>query len=80
MIKIDPVGYGKADKAVASVLLQDERFELSWSARRSSNPTATKNPVPRVDQKTFPDGRKRHPLEAVADFADRDGTARVGHA
>lgn len=80
MIKVGLVGYGKAGKAVASVLLQDERFELSWIARRSSKPTATEIPVTRLDKKTFPDWLKRHPVDAVVDFSDGDAVLEYGEA
>lgn len=80
MIKIGLVGYGKAGKAVASVLAQDERFELCWIARRSTRPTATDIPVTLLDKATFPDWLARHPVDAIVDFSDAQAVLEYGEA
>ena len=80
MIKVGLVGYGKAGKAVASVLAQDERFELCWIARRSNKPTATEIPVTRLDKATFPDWLASHPVDAVVDFSDSEAVLDYGEA
>lgn len=78
MIKVGLVGYGKAGKAVASVLEKDERFELCWIARRSNKPTATEIPVTRLDKAKFPDWLARHPVDAVVDFSDIGAVLEYG--
>lgn len=80
MIKVGLVGYGKAGKAVASVLEQDERFEVCWIARRSNKPTAAEVPVTRLDKKTFPDWLARYPVDAVVDFSDSLAVLEYGDA
>lgn len=80
MIKVGLVGYGKAGKAVADVLAQDERFELCWIARRSNKPTATEIPVTRLDKTTFSDWLAQHPVEAVVDFSDSEAVLEYGEA
>lgn len=79
MIKVGLVGYGKAGKAVASVLAQDERFELCWIARRSTKPTATDIPVTHLDDKaSFSDWLNSHPVDAVVDFSDNKAVLKYG--
>lgn len=80
MIKVGLVGYGKAGKAVAAVLAQDDRFELCWIARRSNKPTATEIPVTRLDKATFPDWLEQHPVDAIVDFSDCDAVLEYGDA
>lgn len=80
MLRVGLVGYGKAGKAVANVLAQDERFELCWIARRSDKPTATDIPVTRLDKATFPDWLARHPVDAIVDFSDSEAVLEYGEA
>jgi 4-hydroxy-tetrahydrodipicolinate reductase len=80
MIKVGLVGYGKAGKAVASVLAQDERFELRWVARRSNKPTALEIPVTRLDKAKFPGWLEKHPVDAVVDFSDTEAVLEYGEA
>ncbi|MDD2741069.1 MAG: dihydrodipicolinate reductase C-terminal domain-containing protein [Rhodocyclaceae bacterium] len=80
MIRVGLVGYGKAGKAVADVLVQDERFELCWIARRSNKPTATEIPVTRLDKTTFSDWLAQHPVDAVVDFSDSEAVLEYGEA
>ena len=78
MIKVGLVGYGKAGKAVASVLAQDDRFELCWIARRSNKPTATEIPVTRLNKATFSDWLEQHPVDAIVDFSDSEAVLEYG--
>lgn len=80
MIKIGLVGYGKAGKAVASVLVQDDRFELCWIARRSNKPTATEIPVTRLNKASFSDWLEQHPVDAIVDFSDCEAVLEYGDA
>lgn len=80
MLKVGIIGYGKAGKAVANVLAQDERFELCWIARRSNKPTATEIPVIRLDKATFPDWLARFPVDAIVDFSDSEAVLEYGDA
>ena len=80
MIKVGLVGYGKAGKAVANVLAQDERFELCWIARRSNKPTATEIPVTRLNKATFSDWLEQYPVDAIVDFSDSEAVLEYGDA
>lgn len=80
MLRVGLVGYGKAGKAVANVLAQDERFELCWIARRSNKPTSTDIPVTRLDKATFPDWLARYPVDAIVDFSGSEAVLEYGEA
>lgn len=75
MIKIGLVGFGKAGQAVAQVLQDDPRYELSWIARRSaatSGVTAPDMNTSMVALHSPDDWRQwldRHPVDALVDFS-----------
>lgn len=78
MIKVGLMGYGKAGKAVASILEQDDRFELCWIMRCSAETTATRIPVTQLDKATFPAWLARHPVNAVVNFSDSEAVLEYG--
>ena len=80
MIKLGLIGYGKAGKAVASVLAEDPEFELCWIARRSAAPTDTDIPVTCLDEQTFPAWLDSHPVDALVDFSNADSVLIYGEA
>jgi 4-hydroxy-tetrahydrodipicolinate reductase len=73
MIRVGLVGYGKAGRAVASVLRGDPRFELVWIARRTerADATAPDTPEPLVSlQMALRDEwLDQHPIDALVDFS-----------
>ncbi len=74
MIKVGLVGYGKAGKAVATVLAQDARYQLCWIARRKTTEQTHLDGYPMVplvglDRCDFDNWFDSHPVDAVVDFA-----------
>lgn len=70
MIKIGLIGYGKASQAVATVILEDPRYELCWIARRSTGATDTDLPTVQLDPASFPDWLDQYPVDGIIDFSD----------
>lgn len=83
MFKVGLVGYGKAGKAVARVLAEDERTQLCWILRRQAAPDETMEGCAEVpvhgmqglDLDTWLDA---HPVDAVIDFSDADSVLWYG--
>ena len=74
MIKVGLMGYGKAGKAVASVLAADPRYQLSWVLRRQSEANAhmEDNPLIPVVGKNglnLSSWLDAHPVDAIVDFS-----------
>ncbi|MDD4943823.1 dihydrodipicolinate reductase C-terminal domain-containing protein [Rhodoferax sp.] len=75
MIKVGLVGFGKAGQAVATVLLEDPRYELCWIARQSTGGLVQLTPevaVPSVALTTpqaWADWLAVHPVDALVDFS-----------
>lgn len=80
-MKVGLIGFGKAGKAVASVVLQSDDFELQWVLRRSemledrsvseflglsSNTNAFIKSIGHVDIANFFD---QHPVDVIIDFS-----------
>jgi len=74
MIRIGLIGYGKAGSAVAQVLREDPRFDLSWVARRTAcvdGQTLGGSGIPLVGLAgiNFADWLDTHPVDALVDFS-----------
>ncbi|MEN9435607.1 MAG: hypothetical protein RIR09_262 [Pseudomonadota bacterium] len=74
MIRIGLIGYGKAGSAVAQVLREDPRFDLSWVARRTAcvaGQTLGASGIPLVGLEgiNFSDWLDTHPVDALVDFS-----------
>lgn len=80
MINIGLIGYGKAGRAVASVLRDDPRFSLRWIARRSSIPDADGTPCVQLAAETFSQWLNKHPVDAIVDFSDAESIHLYGEA
>ena len=73
-IRVGLAGYGKAGSAVANVLSNDPRFELSWIARRSASAgpqyhPGTGIPVIGLEQQSFTELFDSMPVDALLDFS-----------
>lgn len=74
MIKVGLMGYGKAGKAVASVLAADPRYQLCWILRRQSQAAEHMEgkpwiPVQGMDGLNLSDWLDQHPVDAIVDFS-----------
>ena len=74
MIKVGLFGFGRAGRAVAEVLGNDVRFELSWIARGSASQEAqliNKRQIPVVGMLDicFSSWLDAHPVDAIVDFS-----------
>lgn len=83
MIKVGLLGYGKAGQAVAEVLHEDPRFELSWIARRTATAqpqtlAGTEVPVFGLDQMPMARLLDQHPVDALMDFSTPDAVLSYG--
>ena len=83
MQKIGLMGYGKAGKAVASVLAQDPRYQLCWIAKREAAPSAHLDGHPEVplvglEGLNLAHWFDAHPVDAIVDFSDADTVYRYG--
>lgn len=83
MQKIGLMGYGKAGKAVASVLAQDPRYQLRWIAKREAAPGAHLDGHPEVplvglEGLNLAHWFDAHPVDAIVDFSDADTVYRYG--
>lgn len=82
-ITVGLIGYGKAGKAVARVLQEDERFDLRWIMRRSATPEDSDESVKALVHDTgtlsFDELFDRHPVNAVVDFSHHS-TVHAYHA
>ena len=84
MQKVGLMGYGKAGKAVASVLAQDPRYQLCWIAKREAAPNAHMDGHPEVplvglDGLDLTRWFDEHPVDAIVDFSDADTIYRYGN-
>ncbi len=86
MLRVGLIGYGKAGQAVARVLAQDPRYDLSWVFRRSASPAQEiadlDHPIPlRSMQDTdLENWLDAHPVDAVVDFSSAEGVFGYGEA
>lgn len=76
-VKVGLMGYGKAGKAVASVLANDSRFELCWIARRQAGHHEPLGSDPRVpviglEGLDITQWFTAHPVDAIVDFSQAD--------
>jgi len=75
MIKIGLVGFGKAGQAVAQVLQDDPRYELSWITRRSAIAPGATAPGTNISMVALPtpddwsQWLDSHPVDALVDFS-----------
>lgn len=83
MLKVGLMGYGKAGQAVAKVLAEDPRYELSWVFRRSASVQTTAQGLENIplcsmqstDLKKWLD---EYPVDAVVDFSSADAVSWYG--
>lgn len=72
-MKIGLVGFGKAGQAVAQVLHEDPRYELSWIARKSAQADQTMAdsniPIVGVAESDWGPWLDAHPVDALVDFS-----------
>lgn len=71
-IRVGLVGYGKAGRAVASVLADDSRFELRWALRRSASAVLQERDginVIGIEQKPYAELFEEMPVDALVDFS-----------
>lgn len=85
MMKVGLIGYGKAGKAVASVLAQDPRYDLRWVAKRTGAGLhgvegREEVPVIGLDGIRFDDWLDTHSVDAVVDFSMPDAVYQYGQA
>jgi len=74
IMRVGLLGYGKAGKAVASVLAADPRYQLRWVLRRQSqvNEHAEDQPlipVRSMNGLNLSDWLDEHPVDAIVDFS-----------
>ncbi|MDQ1096838.1 MULTISPECIES: 4-hydroxy-tetrahydrodipicolinate reductase [Chryseobacterium] len=91
-MKVGLIGFGKAGKAVANVILQHEEFSLEWVLRDSTvmeNGSAKEllgitapDPAVIVSQQGLEIGDflDAHPVDAIIDFSTEDGIYTYGEA
>lgn len=82
-MKVGMIGYGKAGKAVASVLAQDPRYNLQWVARRTacgSHHMEGREEVPLISlaETCLDTWLDAHPVDAVVDFSVPDAVYQYG--
>ena len=85
MMKIGLMGYGKAGRAVASVLADDPRYQLCWIARRQASAPAhmdghPETPVIGLEDRDIGAWFEAHPVDAVVDFSLPDTVYHYGDA
>ena len=85
MIKVGLLGYGKAGRAVAQVLLADERLNMRWIARRSACPAGETmeggtTPVVGLEGLDFAAWLDAHPVDAIIDFSAPEALPFYGEA
>lgn len=83
MQKIGLIGYGKAGKAVASVLAADAATELCWIAKRSAETSGVPAPSPIhaiQDAQEYEALFARHPVDMVVDFSHPGSILEYGAA
>ena len=73
-MRVGLMGYGKAGKAVASVLAKDPRYTLEWVATRTAIAQhvvdgCEQAPVLGLDSERIDEGLDAHPVDAVVDFS-----------
>jgi 4-hydroxy-tetrahydrodipicolinate reductase len=80
MIKLGLIGYGRAGKAVASVLAADPEIDLCWIARQHIQPdlSAPALQVAAHSPSDFARLFDRHPVDAIIDFSRPDSITRYG--
>ncbi len=91
-MKVGLVGFGKTGRAVASVLLESDRVDLSWVVRRSH--TLERRSAPEwlgiesnspgtilcVDDRPAAELLDCHPVDVIIDFSSEDGIHYYGAA
>lgn len=83
MLKVGLMGYGKAGQAVARVLAEDPRYELSWIFRRSATLQKTAQSLDNVSIGSMQSTDLEkwldvHPVDAIVDFSSADAVSWYG--
>jgi len=83
MMKVGLMGYGKAGKAVAKVLIADPRYELQWVMRRTAGEPRHVDGqpgIPLVGYEGLDLGQwlDEHPVDALVDFSLPDTVYTYG--
>ena len=76
-IRVGLIGYGKAGKAVATVITEDPRFELCWIVRRSISVDTQCQlnaavPIIGTEQISFESLLDQHPVDGLVDFSSSE--------
>jgi 4-hydroxy-tetrahydrodipicolinate reductase len=84
MIKVGLMGYGKAGKAVASVLAADPRYQLRWILRRQSQVDEHMDgkpwiPVRGMSGLNLADWLNENPVDAIVDFSQASSVQWYSH-
>lgn len=84
-MRVGLMGYGKAGHAVARVLAEDARFELTWIARRQAPEGAHMEghpgvPVIGLADRDLNHWFDAHPVDAIVDFSEADTLYLYGEA
>lgn len=82
-MKIGLIGYGKAGKAVAKVLANDNRFQLQWIIRRDAKTSEHVEEFPDIpiygmQSLHFSEFIKENKIEALIDFSDESSVYWYG--
>jgi 4-hydroxy-tetrahydrodipicolinate reductase len=82
-VKVGLIGHGKAGKAVAQVLDEDERYELCWVARQDAGSTSAcveGTTVPLISSADMCTDAwlDRHPVDAIVDFSRPEAVLAYG--
>lgn len=84
-MRVGVIGYGKAGKAVVSVLAQDPRYSLQWVAKRTAlGPRCLEGyeevPLIGLAETCFDTWLDAHPVDAVVDFSASNAVYQYGQA
>lgn len=84
-MRVGLIGFGRAGKAVASVLAQEQGIELCWVAQRSTSSNATHTdaisaPLISLEQTPMESVLNQRPVDAVVDFSSAESVFQYGEA
>ena len=76
-IRVGLIGYGKAGKAVATIISENPRFELCWIVRRSIGVDTEVQlnatiPIVGIEEISFESLLDQHPVDALVDFSSSE--------
>lgn len=82
-MRVGLVGYGRAGRAVATVLAREPGIDLQWIAQRSDGDASTPTPpaaLLSLQRTPVEDLLDQHPVDAVVDFSSAKGIFQYGEA